>query len=358
MAADLLDAELHSVELFSGIGGYHFALNLSKAKGIVHIVQAFDVNVNANLCYSHNFSTTEISTKTLDRIGHSDFHPNIRCWFLSPPCQPYTLGGSSKGANDTRSSPLNHILDCWEGKQLRIPDFLLLENVPQFFGSSSHERISRILSQSGRHVEHFLICPHEIGVSPNKRKRFYLLSRPMTPSEKEAGFLSNEITNSFSLTPFPTIFQQPQNLSEFLWNGEGPPEIPELIVSDDWLQLQKEFRFHVVSANSRLCHVFTKGYMQHPRSSASLICLDQSRGLGEEGEYVVAKELVSKCRLRFFTVEEVSRLLCFPPTLKFPQELTSKQRYQLLGNSVNVEVVKILIDKLFSNHIEAQESVG
>lgn len=53
--------------------------------------------------------------------------------------------------------------------------------------------------------------------------------------------------------------------------------------------------------------------------------------------------ILRELKLRFFTPLEVSRLMGFPPELKFPENVTNKQRYKVLGNSLNVTVVGILI---------------
>lgn len=48
--------------------------------------------------------------------------------------------------------------------------------------------------------------------------------------------------------------------------------------------------------------------------------------------------------LRFFSPSEVSKLMCFPEDFGFPENVTDKQKYRLLGNSVNVKVVSELIN--------------
>lgn len=55
---------------------------------------------------------------------------------------------------------------------------------------------------------------------------------------------------------------------------------------------------------------------------------------------------IKKLQLRFFTPTEISRLMNFPETFQFPSNITDKQKYMLLGNSVNVRVISELI-KLF-----------
>lgn len=59
-------------------------------------------------------------------------------------------------------------------------------------------------------------------------------------------------------------------------------------------------------------------------------------------------ELKRSLKLRFFTPREISRLMSFPAEFNFPDSITTKQRYQLLGNSINVAVVGKLITLLKS----------
>ncbi|XP_045443795.1 tRNA (cytosine(38)-C(5))-methyltransferase isoform X5 [Pipistrellus kuhlii] len=52
-------------------------------------------------------------------------------------------------------------------------------------------------------------------------------------------------------------------------------------------------------------------------------------------------------KLRYFTPKEIANLLGFPPEFGFPENITVKQRYRLLGNSLNVHVVAKLIKVLY-----------
>ncbi|XP_069911557.1 tRNA (cytosine(38)-C(5))-methyltransferase isoform X3 [Oryctolagus cuniculus] len=55
---------------------------------------------------------------------------------------------------------------------------------------------------------------------------------------------------------------------------------------------------------------------------------------------------LSMLKLRYFTPREIANLLGFPPEFGFPEKITLKQRYRLLGNSLNVHVVSKLIKML------------
>lgn len=56
--------------------------------------------------------------------------------------------------------------------------------------------------------------------------------------------------------------------------------------------------------------------------------------------------LAQSLGLRFFTPIEISRIMCFPKSFSFPDHLSNRQKYMVLGNSINVKVVSELI-KLF-----------
>ncbi|KAJ3291253.1 C-5 cytosine-specific DNA methylase [Rhizoclosmatium sp. JEL0117] len=54
-------------------------------------------------------------------------------------------------------------------------------------------------------------------------------------------------------------------------------------------------------------------------------------------------------KLRYFSVKEVSRLQGFPDWFEFPTTLTTEQGWKLLGNSINVEIVRGLLLYLLSD---------
>ena len=68
--------------------------------------------------------------------------------------------------------------------------------------------------------------------------------------------------------------------------------------------------------------------------------------------------ILDSLRLRYFTPTELLRIFCFLPTntaaeggrhpeFHWPEDLSTKAKYRLIGNSVNVRVVANLIDYLF-----------
>lgn len=54
-------------------------------------------------------------------------------------------------------------------------------------------------------------------------------------------------------------------------------------------------------------------------------------------------DCLRKLEFRFFTPREVCRLMSFPEHFNFPVGISKRQKYMLLGNSVNITVVSQLI---------------
>ena len=76
------------------------------------------------------------------------------------------------------------------------------------------------------------------------------------------------------------------------------------------------------------------------QSSGSKDDLDEAFRLFSKSEDAAELTLL---KLRYFTPQEISSLLGFPPGLSFPATVTNKQRFKVLGNSLNVTVVSLLL---------------
>ena len=75
-------------------------------------------------------------------------------------------------------------------------------------------------------------------------------------------------------------------------------------------------------------------------------------------------EILRPLRLRYFSPEELLRLFCFEDassdsTFRWPEGVSAKTKYRLIGNSVNVLVVSALIERLFQRYgLDLRETHG
>jgi tRNA (cytosine38-C5)-methyltransferase len=98
---------------------------------------------------------------------------------------------------------------------------------------------------------------------------------------------------------------------------------------------------------------FTKSYSRYLKGTGSVFC---SMKRGELNEKIAeiqksndALSLKKALKLRYFSSNEVAKLMSFPPSFSFPESISEKQRYKLLGNSINVlvvsELLKLMVEK-------------
>ena len=97
------------LELFSGIGGMHFAIDQASRNVPIQyeVVAAMDISDVANKVYKHNFPEVNhisgnicgLTAKKVNALG-------VSAIFMSPPCQPFTRQGLQKDLEDTRTQTL------------------------------------------------------------------------------------------------------------------------------------------------------------------------------------------------------------------------------------------------------------
>ncbi|XP_051266221.1 tRNA (cytosine(38)-C(5))-methyltransferase isoform X3 [Dicentrarchus labrax] len=203
-------ANLRVLELYSGIGGMHYALNESGIPS--QVVAAIDINTTANQIYRHNFPDTCLWNKTIEGITLDDFNKlSFDMILMSPPCQPFTRIGLKGDISDPRTKSFLYILDLLP-RLSKLPRFILLENVKGFETSSARERLVKTLMGCGYTFQEIMVSPTSVGI-PNSRLRYFLIAK-----------ISTE--NSSTLTSFKILDAIPhpaESDSAELPTALGPP---------------------------------------------------------------------------------------------------------------------------------------
>ena len=368
---DHQDSLIHVLELFSGIGGMHYAL--SRAKEILKrevfdfkVVAAMDISDVANKVYRHNFPGTNHSAGNICGLTAAKINKlEIDAILMSPPCQPFTRQGHQKDLNDSRSEPLMHIIDLLP--QLQKLKYILVENVKGFETSEACKQLIKVLHTLNYDTKSFLISPPELGV-PNSRLRFYLLARKtnnacqipevFNPSKDIITDLTtisdvSEIAKSFALKSEPGL------LKEYLRNDS---QDDTLLLSDNILSKYGQV-LDIVNCTSNNSCCFTKSYGRYAEGTGSVIQQDGNLDRAYERAKVYDKKsdeyvkILKELKLRYFDPYEIASLLGFPVEensnsqikFEFPPGYSDKKLhcYRVLGNSLNVKVVAFLCCILF-----------
>lgn len=281
---------MKAIDFFSGIGGLSFAL-----EGKALVVTAFDQNLKANSVYGLNHplppdprNITSLAAKELEALG-------AHLWMMGPPCQPFTVRGRQKDLDDPRAEGLLHLMTLIPALR---PRAFFLENVEGFRGSRTRKKLVSILQGSGYSIMETCLCPTALGI-PNRRSRYYALA---------------------SLDPLNTRidyrrFASP--LSEYLDPSPGP----DLAVDRESMEKHKEGMSIVAPDGTTAC--FARSY---------------GRKILQSGSYMMTGKT-----LRRFSPGEIQRFLHLPSRFRFPETMKRLDRYRLLGNSVNVAVVRELL---------------
>ncbi|XP_011750389.2 tRNA (cytosine(38)-C(5))-methyltransferase isoform X5 [Macaca nemestrina] len=337
---------LRVLELYSGVGGMHHALRESCIPA--EVVAAVDVNTVANEVYKYNFPHTQLLAKTIEGITLEEFDRlSFDMILMSPPCQPFT-----------RDLLIQTIENC------------------------------------GFQYQEFLLSPTSLGI-PNSRLRYFLIAKlqseplpfqapgqvlmqfPKIESvhpQKYTMDVENKIQEKniepnisfdsstqgsgkdailFKLETAEEIHRKNQQdsdlsvkmLKDFL---EDDTDMDQYLLPPKSL-LRYALLLDIVQPTCRRSVCFTKGYGSYIEGTGSV--LQTAEDVQIENIYksltkLSQEEQITKLlmlKLRYFTPKEIANLLGFPPEFGFPEKITMKQRYRLLGNSLNVHVVAKLI---------------
>ncbi|CAO2594920.1 tRNA (cytosine(38)-C(5))-methyltransferase, partial [Lemmus lemmus] len=361
-----------------------------------HVVAAIDVNTVANEVYKHNFPHTHLLAKTIEGISLEEFDKlSFNMILMSPPCQPFTRIGLQGDMTDPRTNSFLYILDILPRLQ-NLPKYILLENVKGFEVSSTRELLIQTMEACGFQHQEFLLSPSSLGI-PNSRLRYFLIAKlqseplpfqvpgqilmefpkittiqpqnysvvaknklrespePSTCFDSSSTQCSGKDTILFKLETAEEIdrkHQQDSDLSvqmlkEFLEDGD-----PSQYLLPPKLLLRYALLLDIVKPTSRRSMCFTKGYGSYIEGTGSV--LQTAEDVQIENVFKSLNNLppeekiakLSTLKLRYFTPREIANLQGFPPEFGFPEKITVKQRYRLLGNSLNVHVVARLLTLL------------
>ena len=380
-------SERRVLELFAGIGGLHYALQLS---GTPHrVCCAFDVDESALRCYRHNLADTKTSGADIVSLSVASLETfGADTWLLSPPCQPFTRQGHMQGADDKRSSALMHVISLLrDAPDGALPDYLLLENVVGFESSTARAALLTPLRARGYRTRELWVSPSDVGV-PNQRTRYFLLARRLTDFAAPEPALARLVLDSAALDracadgmPLPPprgavdAAQQAQcePLASYLeqpapevasavaaagaaaagatadavvaGSGGGGGEGEALCVATHVLERYGP-AMDVVGPHDRRSCCFTKNYTRYFKGAGSVL----APALPAGGVVAEPKTLEALAPLtpRFFSPREIANLHGFPAAFAFPDSVSRKKRYELLGNSLSVQVLARLLTFLFA----------
>ncbi|XP_071850887.1 tRNA (cytosine(38)-C(5))-methyltransferase-like isoform X2 [Apostichopus japonicus] len=396
--------QLRVVEFYSGVGGMHYALILSEIPFTV--VAAVDINEVANKVYKHNFPDINLLQRNIQSVSLKDFTKwDADVFLMSPPCQPFTRVGLKGDKSDPRTSSFLYLLQTLP-QLTKKPGYILVENVKGFESSDTRNELIDVLKKCNFSYKEFLLSPTDLGV-PNQRLRYFLLAKhqPLifketTLTNEEKTLLNHQIlsenvcchsnqdknnlqevestpgrtdTSDIDATSEPEADIQNTSESMSMSNLESQRDIgiktedkisPKERNIKEYLEALSQESFEdfdvpdktllrfgrvmdiVREEDERTC-CFTKAYGHYVEGTGSFLqrnnSLTKQWAFEDRLDSNVTLLRLQHLGLRYFTPREVANFHCFPKEFSFPSELSRKQQYRALGNSLNAHVVSVLL---------------
>ena len=282
-------------------------------------------------------------------------------WTMSPPCQPYTRQGKQEESRDARAQSFLNLLHILT-HMTTPPRYLFVENVKGFECSDTRDLLIETLKARGYAHQEFLLSPSDLGV-PNSRTRYYLVGRmsgfSFATSPSPVGVEVGATSTTTVITTLAVVEKLREILCAMNMNSGDRAHLSDYIephVDGHEHALNNDIllRYHTALdiaylSESRSC-CFTKGYSRYVVGTGSVVTVKSKNDVETVYTEVASTEdesrkleLLSSLQLRYFSPREVCNLMCFPRDFVFPDTTTQKQKYMLLGNSVNVFVIGALM---------------
>ncbi len=167
---------LKFIDLFAGLGGFHFAL---KELGC-ECVFASEIKDDLRNLYNINFPDCRIEGDITKIAPEKIPHHDILC--AGFPCQPFSQAGKRQGFKDEKERGNLFDYICEIVKKHR-PRYILLENVANLKGHDNqntwnviYHKLNDNIEKGGLNyeVKHTILSPHQFGI-PHFRRRIYIV---------------------------------------------------------------------------------------------------------------------------------------------------------------------------------------
>jgi DNA (cytosine-5)-methyltransferase 1 len=302
------------IDLFAGIGGFHFALSQYGAK----CVYASDWDKYAQKTYELNFGIKPDGDITkIDPSNIPEF--DILCGGF--PCQPFSISGKQLGFNDTRGTLF---FDIARIISHHSPKILFLENVANLKKHEDGETIKRILEvleSLGYDVYSQVLNASHYGV-PQSRKRLYIVG-----FRKDLGienFLFPEATNKDIV--LSDILDSAKESKKYILT------LPNAVInnSNKVPRTLAPVRIGTIGKGSQGDRIYS------PNGHAITLSANGGGNAAKTGAYLVGKVI------RKLSPNECRKVQGFPDTFKIPANISDSQLWKQFGNSVSVPVLEAI----------------
>ncbi len=379
--------KLKFIDLFCGLGGFHMALEELGAK----CVFASDIDAECRKVYAFNFGLEPHGDITKVKEKDIPKHDIICAGF---PCQAFSKAGYRKGVGDPRGTLFYEIVRIAKHHQ---PKYLILENVRNLAGhdgGNTWKVIRHSLREIGYNVsdEPIIFSPHYLGI-PQHRERVFILCKRKDLGELPTFNFDKKSKPSSNANSILQPDSEIENIKNYrlkkreigiieLWNdflGIVKDTLPGFPVWSEWLKeidgtdniysypkWKQDFIYknsNLYGSNKKAMDKWLKKANANPDFNGAKAKFEWQAGKTSEPNLwntimhfrpsglrvkapthfpalvAITQTSIVGSRKRRLTPRECARLQSIPDNYQL--HTTDRIAYKQLGNSVNVEVVKL-----------------
>ncbi len=321
------------IDLFAGIGGFHYALNSFGA----NCVFASEIDKNASSVYEENHQIkpfgdiTQIDEKEIPKH-------DILCGGF--PCQAFSISGKQKGFEDTRGTLF---FDIARIVKFHKPKILFLENVKNF---EKHDKgntlktVKNTLEKLGYTIFYKVLNTSHFGL-PQNRERIYII-----------GFYKDFIKYPRFSFPLKNIITKLENILEI------NPENAKVVKRED-IYFYKTYEpkrnlFGEVNLPNKPFQIGKvnkggQGERIYDINGHSVTLSAYGGGVGSKTGLYKVGDVIRKLSPR-----ECARLQGFPDDFVLPKSVTQAQKQ--FGNSVSINVLQYIIKEIIKTIEDEQRA--
>lgn len=328
------------IDLFAGIGGFHLGIKQAATKigKAAKCALAVDIDPKARLTYSLNFKTTNVLGDIKDPLVRNAVPNDVDIICAGFPCQPFSVVGKKNGVDDHRGTLFTYIVQILHDKK---PKAVFLENVRNLLNIRNGNNgklidfIKDEMERVGYPISIQTYKASEFGL-PTRRDRVYMVGfrkdiMPFAPED--------------SWWPKPT-HEKPVTLSEYFRNLGKKWDASDVKRLGWPNRVGRTIRLGGVGSAYKSNDWLSK----HELPSGSYIRVDGSKIWIDDrrtwDSYLFFEDDPKQKKPHNLTPDEAKAMMGFPGNFRFPNELSSNQRMEQVGNSVAISVIEAISIKI------------
>ena len=354
------------LELFSGIGGFRYAMDLLHRDFGVQFdnIGFSELDANAINTYKSNFATDneieigDIVSFVNTKNGLKSL-PGVDFLTGGFPCQAFSMMGKQKGFDDLRGNVFFKILEIVKVKK---PKFILLENVKNILTHNKKETFKTILESiedaGYKYIYYDIFNSNNFALAQTRNRVFIFASRKKLPSN--FAFDCDSVANSFMrIVEQSTVLKQKYTYEVLEKEVDKKYYLSEIIKPTILSNGTKNFKSKS-DIDQLIARPLTATMAKMHRACQDNYFSDdyiQSTNPFEYAQKQFSKEELAKKNIRRITPKEAFNLQGFNDDFyyKAKSAMTSdSQLYKQAGNAVSVNTVYAILHYLFvdSNILE------